>query len=403
MERFIARQPIFDRKQKIFGYELLFRSGLENYFDCPDFDEASSRVIADSFLLFSIDEMTDGTRAFINMTRNILVKDYTTVLPRQTVVAEILETIDPDEDLIGACRRLKNAGFTVALDDFVYRRAYEPVFEYVDIIKVDFLATPLPRCGELAEALAPRGIKLVAEKVETQEVFQQALGMGYDYFQGYFFSRPVIVSRRDIPASKLHYLRILREINSPEMDFRQLEQTIHGEVSVSYKLLKYINSAAFGLRRRVTSIGQALALLGENEIRKWASLLALTNLALDKPDALVACAQVRAKLCELLAPAAGLQARTAECFLMGLFSLLDAILDRPMPQILAEIPMEEDIRRALLGESNPLRQLLDLVVSIERGDWALMEELATGLGLAKTPLQECFMTAIRWVRQTSRI
>lgn len=403
MERFIARQPIFDRKQKIFGYELLFRSGLENYFDCPNFDEASSRVIADSFLLFSIDEMTDGTRAFINMTRNILLKDYTTVLPRQTVVAEVLETIEPDADLLDACRRLKTAGFTVALDDFVYRRAYEPILEYVDIVKVDFLATPLERCAELAAALIPRGIKLVAEKVETQESFQQGLQMGYDYFQGYFFSRPVIVSRRDIPASKLHYLRILREINSPTLDFQQLEQTIHGEVSVSYKLLKYINSVAFGLRRQVTSITQALALLGENEIRKWASLLALTNLALDKPDELVACAQVRAKQCELLAPLVGLPQRSAECFLMGLFSLLDAILDRPMGLILDEIPMAEDVRAALLGEPNRLRRLLELVIAQERGDWPALEELSAGVELAGSSLQQSYLEAIRWSRQTSRI
>ena len=301
LEHFIARQPIFDTKGRVYAYELLFRSGLHNYFDCDDQDHAAASVIANSNLLFDLSEMTGSTKAFVNCTRRVLLEDLITTLPRQQAVVEVLEDVEPDEELIAACRRLKNKGYTLALDDFVYHQNYEPLLELADIIKVDFLLSDVEEQERLARMMIPRGIKMLAEKVETHEVYEQARKMGYQYFQGYFFAKPVIISRKDIPTNKVQFLRILKEVHAQEVDFKKLAQTIQSEVSLSYKLLKLINSAAFALRNKVTSILQALSLLGLREIRSWVSLLSISSMADDKPAELVVSSLIRARLCEHLA------------------------------------------------------------------------------------------------------
>ncbi len=301
MEHFIARQPIFDTKGRVYAYELLFRSGLHNYFDCDDADHAAASVIANSNLLFNLDEMTGGTKAFINCTHTVLVKDLMTTLPRQQAVVEVLEDVEPDDKIIEACRRLKSLGYTLALDDFVYHENFEPLLELADIIKVDFLLSDVDEQERLAKTMIPRGIKMLAEKVETHEVYEHAKQMGYQLFQGYFFAKPVIISRKDIPTNKVQFLRILKDIHAQEVDFKKLALTIQSEVSLSYKLLKLINSAAFALRHKVTSILQALSLLGLREIRSWVSLLSIASMADDKPAELVVSSLIRARLCEQLA------------------------------------------------------------------------------------------------------
>jgi len=241
-----------------------------------------------------------------------------------------------------------------------------------DIIKVDFLATPEAERRRLVRRYGARGTKLLAEKVETPEEFQQAYQMGYSYFQGYFFARPVIITGRAIPAFKVHYLQILRETNLPELDYQRLENLIKQEISLSYKLLRYINSAAFGWRGQIQSIKQALVLLGESESRKFVSLVALPFLAQDKPEELVVSAVIRARFCESIAPRVGLSSRTADLFFLGMFSLLDAIMDRPIEEVLAEISLAPDVREALLEKScghNPLGWILRLVRSYEAAEW----------------------------------
>ena len=281
MEHFIARQPIFDARGHVYAYELLFRSGLHNYFDCDDVDHAAASVIANSSLLFGLNEMSGGAKVFINCTRQVLVEDFIFILPKQTAVVEILEDVEPDEEIIDACRRLKKRGYILALDDFVYHKNYEPLLELADIIKVDFLLSDVEEQERLAKTFIPRGIRMLAEKVETHEVYEQAKQMGYQLFQGYFFAKPVIVSRKDIPANKLQFLRILKDVHAEEVDFKKLAKTIQSEVFLSYKILKLINSAAFALRHKVTSILQAISLLGIREIRSWVSLLSITAMADD--------------------------------------------------------------------------------------------------------------------------
>lgn len=399
MEHFLARQPIHDRNGKIFGYELLFRSGLDNFFDYSDPDRASSRVIANSFLLFSIEEMAGGTRAFLNFTRQVLVHDFGSVLPREHTVIEVLENVPPDAEVVAACKRLKEQGFLLALDDFIDQPEYMPLVELADIIKVDFLACDQACRADFAARFLPRGIRLLAEKVETLEDYEMAKALGYHYFQGYFFSRPVIVSRKDIPTAKLPYLRILKEANAADIDFPKLAEAIQAEVATAYKLLRYINSAFFGLRKPVTSIVQALALLGEREFKKWISLLSLAALTTDKPTELLNISLIRGKFCEMAGSLLGYAHRSEDLFLMGLFSLLDAILERPLEEVLASIPMAADTRGALLGDKGTLGTLLQLATAMERGEWNQLSALTTALKIEEERLAPLHVAAIQWTNQ----
>ena len=403
MEHFIARQPIFDTKGRVYAYELLFRSGLHNYFDCDDADHAAASVIANSNLLFNLDEMTGGTKAFINCTHTVLVKDLMTTLPRQQAVVEVLEDVEPDEKIIEACRRLKSLGYTLALDDFVYHENFEPLLELADIIKVDFLLSDVEEQERLAKTMIPRGIKMLAEKVETHEVYEHAKQMGYQLFQGYFFAKPVIISRKDIPTNKVQFLRILKDIHAQEVDFKKLALTIQSEVSLSYKLLKLINSAAFALRHKVTSILQALSLLGLREIRSWVSLLSIASMADDKPAELVVSSLIRARLCEQLAQPCKMGDRQSDMFLMGLFSLLDTIMSRPIDEILEEITVEDDIVEALTGEPGTLRSVLDLVIAMEKGEWEEVSRLAAELQIEEQPLSAAYLDAVKWAQDIYNI
>ena len=399
MEHFIARQPIFDAKGRVYAYELLFRSGLHNYFDCDDADHAAASVIANSTLLFGLNEMSGGARVFINCTRKVLVEDFMTVLPKQQAVVEILEDVEPDEEILSACRRLKKLGYILALDDFVYHKNYEPLLEMADIIKVDVLLSSIEEQKMLADMFIPRGIRMLAEKVETHEVYEQTKQMGYQLFQGYFFAKPVIVSRKDIPTNKLQFLRILKAIHEEEIDFKALAKTIQSEVSLSYKLLKLINSAAFALRHKVTSILQALSLLGIREIRSWVSLLSISAMADDKPAELVMTSLIRARFCEQLAEPCGLPGRHSDLFLMGLFSLLDVIISRPIEEILREITIEEDIQLALSGEPGTLQTILALIVAIEKAEWERVSALAAELQIDEKPLSEAYMDSVKWAHE----
>jgi EAL and modified HD-GYP domain-containing signal transduction protein len=395
---FIARQPIFDTQQKVYGYELLFRSGPENYFDHPDLDHASSKVISDSNLVLGMRHLTGGKRAFFNVTREVLIKQYTSLIPRDLAVVEILENVKPDPEVIDACQKLKQAGYLIALDDFVYQHLDNPLVKLADIIKVDFLETDRLAQQMIVERLSAQGVVFLAEKVETWSAFQAALEMGYTLFQGYFFSRPKVLSHKDIPGHKINYLRILQEINRPDIDLTQIEAIVKRDMSLTYKLLRYLNSAAFSCRQDIKSIRQALMLLGEKEIKKWATLIALVSMAGDKPEELVAQALVRAQFCQSLASGAGLAQRAEDLFLVGLFSLIDAILDRELADILSDVPVSDDIKEALLGRPNLLHEVYESTLAYEQGDWERLKNLATHLGIDEAELPVRYLGAVEWSR-----
>lgn len=381
VNNYIARQPIFDGKLQVYAYELLHRSGSDNYCLETDGDRASSEVISNSLFVFGLDKLTRGRKAYINFTAKLLEDEVPSVLPPDRVVVELLESVNPCEKLFAACRKLKQAGYQLALDDFTYREDFCTLLDLADIVKVDFLQTRGRARKEIIERINRPGMIYLAEKVESKEDLAEAVELGYTYYQGFFFSKPEIMAERDIPASKLAYLRVLQALSRPEIDYQQVENLFKSDFSLSYKLLKLINSAAFHFSGEISSIRQALTLLGQRELVKWFSLLVVKNIGENKPDELIVTAICRARFCELLATPAGLKQRSSDLFLLGLFSLAEAVFDQPLEKILKDLPLAPDIKGALLGEEGPMTVLYQLVLSYEQGNFTKTNELASRLGL----------------------
>jgi c-di-GMP-related signal transduction protein len=395
---FVARQPIFDARQQVFGYELLFRSSLENAYDGLDGTAASSRVITNAVSVHGLDTLVSAKRAFVNVTRDIVVDGAALVLPADRTVLELLETVVPDPNVLAACAALKRRGYRLALDDFVDDRDEQRrrLVDLADIIKVDVLATPPEEQRAVIKRLSRPGLRFLAEKVETPDALRVAREAGYEYFQGYFFCRPVIVPARDVPTIKLHYLRLLAELHRPTRSVRQLEEIIKADVGLSYKLLRYVNSALFARARRIESLMEALLQVGEERIRAWASILALSTMGRDKPAELTTLAATRGKFCELLASVASDAADAADAFLTGMFSLLDAIVGRPLPEILSGLSLNPRVTQALLGDGSPLRLVYDLAVAHECADWDVMATRATALGIPQAKTSALYREAVSW-------
>ena len=393
---FVARQPILDGEQKTYAYELLFRSGLENRCNFTDGDSATLDVIANTFLEIGLDDLTAGKPCFINFTRKLLLQNVPQLLPPELVVVEILEDIEPDEDVLSACRGLRDAGYTLALDDFVLADRGSPFLDVAQIVKVDFMGTTPDQRRQIAADLESRGILALAEKVETGEEFTEAERDGYSYFQGYFFSRPVIHEGKALEGNNLTYLRLLQEVSRPELSYEELEATIKQDVALTYRLLRFINSAWFGLRNEIESIHHALVWLGPPEIRKWFSLVCLRNMATDKPGELMVEGITRAKMAESLAEDLDLEEQKSELFLMGMFSILDGLLDRPMSEILPDLPINPEIKSALLGQPCRFRQVLDTVIAFERGEWGTFSAHAATLELPEDAVQAVFIESAKW-------
>lgn len=394
---FIARQPIFDRTKKVIAYELLFRSSADNIYESNDADKATSQVISASFLSVGLDVLTGGKMAFINFTGNLLKQNVAHLLPQDAVAIEILETVEPDAEIIGACRELKRNGYTLVLDDFVSHPRFLPLVRMADIIKIDFLNTETQEKKEVMQRYhSLPNLKFLAEKVETQAAFDEAVKLGYSYFQGYFFSRPVVIQRKEIPASKFTHLHLLKEIRSDNLDYKKVEDLIKRDLALCFKLFKYINSAAFGLRQQVSSIRQAITLLGQRELMKWVSLNAIYYLDQSKPAELVTASVMRGCFCELIASRAGHKQIAADVFIMGLFSLIDAILDCAFEDILLELPITDEIKAALLGQAGFHRNILEIAIAYERGDWSSALAFAEKVGIAQEALADAYIGALRW-------
>lgn len=396
--RFVARQPILAGDQKVFGYELLFRDGVENVFRASD-PEAAARSTLDSSLLMGVDILCDGQRAFINCTRDLLLKDGITLLPAEQTVVEILESIEPDDLIVAACLRLKAGGYTIALDDFVASDQRESLVPLVDILKVDFERTSRADQAALVKRYAPSGRRMLAEKVETQDQFAAAQEMGYVYFQGYFFRRPEVLRAREIPTNQMNYLRLLAAVSKDEMDLREVEQIIKTEASILYRLLRYLNSPIFGMRNEIHSIRHALAILGEREIRRWIRLVTLVSAGEQKSSDLVLSALVRARFCELVA--SKIPRTQSDLFLVGMVSMMDAILEIPMEEILDKIALDKDTKSVLSGRGGRLQPVYELMLAQEAGKWQAAKESAERLKITESETGEMWWQAMQWGRQVS--
>ena len=396
--RYVARQPIFDREEKVFGYELLFRDGLQNAFH-GDTDEAS-RATLDRSLLMGLDVLCDGRRAFVNCTRDTLIKGLVTLLPSTTTVVEILESVRPDPDVFTACRNLKEAGYLIALDDYVAGDPRESLADLADIIKVEMQLTTEAERVAMIKKFGPWRCRMLAEKVETHADFIQARDQGFVYFQGFFFRRPEMLSTRDMPANRLNYLRMLQEVSRPDLDLPGLEKLIKSEASVCYRLLRYLNSAVFGFRSEIHSVRHALSILGERDLRRWVRLIAAVGAGQERTSDLVLSALVRGRFGELLAP--HVSHGESDLFLMGLLSLIDAMLEMPMSDVLEKIPLDHATKAVLLGQPSALRPIFQLMLAHESGEWEAATSLCTGLQLNSEDVAGFYWQAQEWARKLSQ-
>jgi c-di-GMP-related signal transduction protein len=405
MDIYVARQPIFDTKKRVIGYELLHRSGLSsNNYQGGDGTEASLAVIRSAFLFLGERILPRPRQAFINFTKDLLISGIARMLPPDCTVIEVLEDVVADDQLVDACRELKEAGYTIALDDYTMdNEDRSRLIDLADIVKVDLTKVGEAESIAIARKFADGNKQLVAEGVETNDEFEAALSKGFSFFQGYFFSKPVIVPGRDIPANKLNYVRILEELNKPELDFRALEQVVKHDTSLCYTLLKYINSAYFGLKDKINSILQAMVFLGETQVRKWACLVLFTFLGVDRPPEVVVRSLTRGRMCELLAKDMNMAGRESELFLMGMFSLLDALIGRPLKDILEGMNLGRQVQAALLGEESDYAGLYQLVLSYESGDWEGLSESINSTAVDPERVLEAYVAAVEWADQMTGI
>lgn len=391
---FIARQPIYDKNNQLIGYELLYRACDTTVAEFSDGKLASSQVILNSFLNIGFDGLVGSSQAFINITEDFILDDSLTPMFEKPTVLEVLEDIKPTAEVIKGIKRLKKNGYKIALDDFQYSPEYDELLSLADYVKVDVIKlTPNQIIQEL-EKLKKLPVKLVAEKVETPEMFAFCKEHDFDYFQGFYFCKPQLVNLKNIPANKLVILNLLKLLSRPNYDFNEVEKAISQDAVLTYKLLRYVNSAAFSGRKEIDSIREALALVGGDKIKKWITLFLMVKLTEGKPQALLITALVRARMCELLEEAS--THNDGEMFTIGLFSLLDAIMDTPLEDLLDDLTLSTEVKMAILDHEGDKGKLLDNVINYEKGQWVYL----TSQGVDAEAYFSCYMEAVKWTEST---
>ncbi|MDM4017446.1 EAL and HDOD domain-containing protein [Roseiconus lacunae] len=392
---FVGRQPIFTPAQEVYGYELLFRSSETSAADFRDGDHATATVLMSAFTDIGLQTLVNDKRAFINTTRNLLVDGTLSCLPQDRMVLEVLEDVDPEPEILHALRELRETGYTIALDDFVYRPELEPLVELADLIKIEFPAIANEDLAEHVSRLREHGVKtILAEKVETQEDFELCRDIGCDLFQGYFFSKPQVISRGKMQSNVAAVIRLVSELQDPNITPTDVEAIIQMDANLSYRLLRFVNSAAAGTTRKIGSLRQATALMGIHRLRSLASMLILTGLDEKKPKELINLAMTRAKTCELLANSSD-SAHPERFYTVGLFSVLDAMLDQPMEDVLESLPLETEINDALLDQSGPMGEILRSVLNYETGT-------ASQSTIGFTTVADAYQQSLRWLSESGQ-
>jgi EAL and modified HD-GYP domain-containing signal transduction protein len=396
MERvLVSRQPIYRADSTVLAYELLYRDGDTDRASFSDGARATAQVLVNSLMEIGMDELVGRQLAFINFERTLLLSNYCESLPPERVVLEILESVEPDAILLERLGQLRGKGYRIALDDFLCTQPFSPFLEFANFVKVDLSITDWPDIEHVAEVLSKYPLEMIAEKVETREQYNRCKAMGFPHFQGYFFCRPQNVSGRTLPVNRMAAIHLLTQLNNPGIQIHELEDAISQNVSLSYKLLRYINSAICGLDRHVESIRHATVLVGLEKMRVWASLIVFSGFE-DTPRDVLVTGAMRARMCKRLAEA--LQVKHPErCFLVGLFSVLDAILDRPLDQIIASLSLSSDIAEALIHQKNQLGRILESVQAYERHDWKFV---SASLQLQEETVRQIYVDALAWSVQT---
>ncbi len=362
----VGRQAIFNRQMEVFGYELLYRDGTDNRANIVDGDEATARVMVNSFLELGIEQISGNGQAFFNLTANLFLGQQYEALPTKNVILEVLETIDPTPAVLEALIQARKCGYKIALDDFVVSDSHRVFLNHADYVKVDVLALSQDELQQQVAILKEFPVQLLAEKVEDHEIYAQCLDLGFDYFQGYFFCKPQIVEGVSLNSNRMAVILLLAKLQDPFIELPALEGLVKNDIALSVKLLRYVNSASVGLPRSVDSISQAIGFVGTERMRQWASLLILAQTG-DKPTELMRIALIRAHMCEDLSPLYG--GSPGQGFTVGLFSILDAYFDCDMRQLVAELPLAPEILDALLKREGALGTTLERMLAYEQGNW----------------------------------
>ncbi len=396
---FLARQPIFDVKQNVYGYEIFYRSSENNVFDNTAGDVATARSLLNTFLTFGLDNLTNNKPAFINFDESFIQEDVPTLFPSNYLIIEILESVVPSELVIEKCRSLREKGYVLALDDFVFRPEYIELLDIVNIVKLDFKTLSVDAARNIVSRYSRKeNLQFLAEKVETHEELECARKIGCSLFQGYYFGKPVMHHAQSLQSLDVSYFGLMNAINRNEMDFVEVTNMVLRDMSLTYYLLKLVNAPAFGMINRVNSVRHALVVLGEREIKRWISLIVLNIVGKDKPSELVQLSLLRARLAEQLSIRTSLKANSDHFFLAGLFSMLDAILDRSFEEIVNEIYLPDAVKRYLLNGNSYIFPVMKLVIAYEQGDWEQVFSLTKELGINQTDIIDSYRNALKWQR-----
>jgi len=396
MFAYVARQAIMDRDLEVQGYELFFRDGKRNSFPNIKPDEATSKILTNAHLTLGLEEITGGKIAYLNFFDDTLLSHFPSSLDPEAIVIELIETAPVTDELVASCRRLQGKGFQIALDDHDFDPKWDPLLPFTSIVKIDVSNLSKKVISKHLPKFMRFGIRLVAQKVESYEKLQECMDLGFDLFQGFFFEQPEVIRNRELPAGKMSLIQLMSESAKIEMDYDKINGIIEREASLSYMLLRFINNPAFNKSQQISSLRHALNYMGETEVKKFIALLALANLGDEKPSELLNLSLVRAKFCELLSKARSDSENPPKGFLVGLFSLLDAMLDQTMENLVSKLPVSEDLRVALCGEHNFLNCYLELAKTFESANWVETRKIAAKLKMEQRTLHGIYNQSIVW-------
>ncbi len=398
---FVARQPIFEADGRLAAYELLYRrSGDHLTAADASAEQMAAEVLVQTFLNMGLDKVTGDARAFLNFTRDMLVQGVYGLFDPRQVVIELLETVPPDDEVLATVETMVKNGYTVALDDFEYSREWDRILPYVGIVKVDVLERPFAEIEQLAATLGRFGVSLLAERVETREVEAKCRAAGFTLFQGYYYQRPEILVKRELPAGQITILRLMNLLRDSDSPDSKLEDAFRGDVSLTMKLLRTVNSAAMG-GRGIESIRHAVRMVGRSELHKWLALLLVSSVAARGGTDLevVRAALARARFAELIGLQKGDRRASESLFMVGLFSLLEAALRMPISEILEKMDLADEIKRALTVRSGPYAGALSLVESYEKASWEVVTAEARAVAVDPAVLGDMYLASLLWARE----
>lgn len=395
MEVFVSRQPVFDAGKNVYGYELAYRAGFETYYEALEADKSAVDLMA--FVNFG--ELSGGRKGLIHFPRELLMMDFPLLFAADAMIAVIGGELGNDAEFIARCRELRGKGYQIAVNSFNVDLLAQPIMDVASIVKLGSDKLPEASQKQIIEACKARKIAVMACSLNDEDQFKKAQALGATYFQGDFFSKPDIKKEKKLAANKLVCLQLIQEVNREELSYDKISGLIERDVGMTYNLLKMINSAWSGVRYEIKSVRHALVLLGPSEIRRWASMVAMHKAASDKPNELMQLSLTRAKFAEQLALLAGMKKQAPELFLMGMFSVLDALMDRPMDELLAEVALGENIKMALLGGTGDYKLVYEILLAYEHGHWQLFADLAAALNVDENAIPEMHRSALGWAQQ----